>query len=348
MDKLRIAVCNAQVPFEYGGAEILAESLAARLRTAGHAVALVNIPYLHYDKDEILKGYLAWRLLNLREAEGQPIDRVICLKFPSFAVDHPHKITWLVQQFRQVYDLFGTPYGILSDSPDDTELRDTVMAIDRQTLGESERLLAISGNVAKRLAHWSQLSAEVLYPPPANEERYAHAAYGDYVLSVSRLDPLKRIDLLVRAMGLTRSGAQAWIVGRGKDLARLQQLAREVGAADKVVFKGYVPDDEMIGLYANALALYYAPVDEDYGLTTIEAMKSSKPVLTAGDSGGVLEFVEDGITGVVVNPADPHQLAERIDQLFYDRDLNARWGMNARARVASITWDATLHRLLEG
>jgi len=65
-------------------------------------VETIQIPFRWYPKEEILKGYLAWRLINLDESEGQPIDRVIALKFPAFVVKHSHKTTWLVQQFRQL------------------------------------------------------------------------------------------------------------------------------------------------------------------------------------------------------------------------------------------------------
>ena len=106
-------------------------------------------------------------------------------------------------------------------------------------------------------------------------------------------------------------------------------------------------NDDLLGLYANALALYYAPLDEDYGLATIEAMKSSKPVLTTSDSGGILEFVSDGVTGFVTPPTDPAALAQRIDELHASRHLVKEMGVAAEQLVAGITWDKAIDRLLE-
>lgn len=346
MSRMRIAVCNSQVPFEYGGAEVLADALVTHLRDSEYDATLVTVPFRHYPNEEILKGYLAWRLLNLEEAEGRKIDRVICLKFPSFVISHPCKVTWLIQQLRQAYDLHGTAFGMFDNSPQDRELRSTIQQMDYCTIKESRHIYAISRNVAQRLESWNELSADVLYPPPAMDECLHHEIYGDYILSVSRLDELKRVDLLIRAMGLAKSPVLCRIIGRGRERDHLEQLTQHVGATGRVVFMGFVPDKDVLDAYANALAVYYAPVDEDYGLCTIEAMKSSKAVLTAKDSGGVLEFVQDGITGAVVAPDDPAQLAACIDQLYQDRQLAARWGSNAQHLVAGITWDATIRQLL--
>ena len=133
---LRIAVCTGQIPFVRGGAEIQADALAEQLRARGHAVDIVRIPFRWYPKDEILKGYLAWRLIDLEESEGQTIDRVIALKFPAFVVRHSHKITWLIQQFRQVYDLYGSEHSHFDDSREDDELRRAIWEIDTHTLSE--------------------------------------------------------------------------------------------------------------------------------------------------------------------------------------------------------------------
>ena len=147
-------------------------------------------------------------------------------------------------------------------------------------------------------------------------------------------------------MGLVQTPVRCRIAGRGAELEPLQKLAHESGAADKVDFLGYVSSEDILALYAGALGVYYAPLDEDYGLATIEAMRSQKPVLTASDSGGVLEFVQDRVTGMVTPPGDPATLAQRIDELYLDRQLAERLGTAGQYRVAHITWDAAIDRLL--
>lgn len=344
---MRIAVCCSQVPFSRGGAEFQTEALAAHLERRGHEVEIVRIPFRWYPKEEILKGYLAWRLINLEEADGKRIDRVIALKFPSFVVRHPYKITWLIQQFRQAYDLFGSEFSEFDNSDADRELRETIRQIDTQTLSESRRIFTNAANTGKRLLKYNGLPSEPLYVPPALDGRFYHAGYGDYVFSLCRLDRLKRVDLLVRAMGKVRTAVRCRIAGRGAELEALQKLARQVGAQERIAFLGFLSDEDVLAQYAGSLAMYYAPLDEDYGLASVEAMKARKPVLTTLDSGGVLEFVEDQVTGLVTPPGDVDALAQRIDELYSDRQLAHRLGEAGQQRVAQITWDNTIDRLLE-
>jgi glycosyltransferase involved in cell wall biosynthesis len=342
----RIIVANSQVPFVRGGSEVAADALVEQLRLRGHEVELVQLPLRWYPKEEIIKSYLAWRLVNLEESEGRPVDRLIALKFPAFVAQHPLKITWLIQQFRQVYDLFGTEFSDYTHSAADMDLRRAIFEMDARAIGESRRRYAIARNPASRLTRYNGLEAEVLYLPPAQEGRYRNEGYGDTILSVSRLDRLKRVDHLVRAMVHVRTPVRCCIVGRGAELDALQHLARRVGSAGRIDFLGYVSDDDLISAYAGALAVYYAPYDEDYGLATVEAMKSGKPVLTTTGSGGVLEFVEDRATGFVTPADDPVALARRIDELYEDRALAERLGIAAQQRVAPITWEATIAKLL--
>jgi glycosyltransferase involved in cell wall biosynthesis len=308
---------------------------------------MVQLPFRPYPKEEILKGYLAWRLINLEESEGRAIDRVIALKFPSFVASHPCKITWLVQQLRQAYDLLGTEHSHFDTSQEDDELRRAIWRMDTRTLSESRRLFAISNNVGARLRQFNRLESETLYPPPALDGRFYDGGYGDYILSISRLNVMKRVDLLVRAMGQVKTAVRCRIAGEGAELPRLHRLARKMKAEDRIDFLGFVDDQELLGLYAHALAVYYAPLDEDYGFATVEAMKSRKPVLTTDDSGGVLEFVKDGLTGFVTASGDAAALAQRIDELYADRPLVGRLGAAARRTVAGIGWDATIQKLLE-
>lgn len=345
---MRIAVCNAHTPFAQGGAEILADSLVANLRQRGHEAELVRIPFRWYPKDEIVKGYLAWRLMNLEEAEGVAIDRVIALKFPAYAVPHPRKTVWLIQQLRQAYDLLGSEYSHFDQSAEDAELLATVHHMDTRTIGEAKQVFTISDNVGKRLLRHNDLDSETLYPPPSLDGRYHSEDHGDYVFSLCRLNPLKRVDRLIEAMAHTRSSVRCLIGGRGPELDHLKTLARKRHVADRVEFLGFVSDEAMLDLYAGALAVYYAPLDEDYGLATVEAFKSGRPMLTTMGSGGVLEFVEDGVNGYVTPADEPAAMAARIDALHADRALAARLGAAGMEKVRPITWDRTIQRLLEG
>ena len=159
---------------------------------------------------------------------------------------------------------------------------------------------------------------------------------------------MKRFDLLVRAVAAASTPVRAVIAGAGPDEARLRALAAELGVADRVELPGRVDDARLVELYAGALAVYYAPFDEDYGYVTVEAFRSGRPVVTTADSGGVLELVTDGVSGLVAPGPSPRELAARLDRLYRDRELAARLGGAGRTRVAGIGWDRVVDALLGG
>lgn len=200
---------------------------------------------------------------------------------------------------------------------------------------------AISSTVAKRKGYFPpSANVDVIYPP-SNLNGF-HCAGDDYFFTVSRLDEPKRIGLLIEAMRHVKSNAQLKIAGTGPDEERLKQLA---GGDPRIEFLGFVNDREIIGLYANALAVPYVPCDEDYGLVTIEAMMSGKPVLTVTDSGGPTEFVKNGLTGFCVSP-NAETLAERLDYLCAHRVECRHMGQEGRKLVSNIAWGITTSRLL--
>lgn len=343
----RILICNSQIPFARGGAENLVEALAAELTARGHEVDHLRLPFSLASRSRVLESALAWRLLDVTTVEGRPVDRVIATRFPSYLVKHPNKVVWLVHQLRQVYDLEGTRYSDFHRSdPVDAKAMAMVRAIDRRTLGEARRRFAISRTTADRLDRYCGLEAEVLHPPPRLAGSLRPGPSGDYVLAAGRLDPLKRFDLLVRALGHVETAVSARIAGLGTEAERLADLARRLGVADRVQLLGWVGDDELADLYAGALAVFYAPFDEDYGYVTVEAFLAGKPVITAADSGGVLELVEHGVSGFVFDPASPREASGYLDRLYRDRNLATAMGAHGRAAAAGIDWGHVIARLL--
>ena len=116
---------------------MLVESLRDELKLRGFEVSVVTLPFAWSSRVQILKSTLAWRMVDLTEAGGKKIDRVIATRFPSYAVKHPDKVVWLVHQMRQVYDLLGTPYSDFTESPRDRKVIEMVRAMDRRTLSEA-------------------------------------------------------------------------------------------------------------------------------------------------------------------------------------------------------------------
>lgn len=343
MSAERICICGVKVPFVHGGAEMLIESLRAELTARGCEVDVVTVPFQWPTRVDLLKGCLAWRLVDLTEAAGKRIDRVIATRFPSYLVKHPKKVVWLVHQLRQIYDLLGTGYSDFSDQPRDRRVIEMVREMDRRTLGEARAVYGISRNVVERLRRGNEVEAEVLYPPPRLD--YRPGAAGDYVFTIGRLDRLKRVDLLIRAMKHVAAPLRCRIAGTGPEREALAELAARLGVADRVDFLGWVDDREAVELMAGAGAVFFAPYDEDYGYVTVEAFKAAKPVVTVADAGGVLEFVEDGVNGFVCAPDAPRDIAARLDRLFRDRGLAAAFGAAGQARVRAIGWDQVIAKL---
>jgi glycosyltransferase involved in cell wall biosynthesis len=340
-----ILVCEAQVPLVRGGAEILVRQLVDRLRGRGYLADLVSVPFKWYPKDELLAQAAAWRLLDLSESNGTPIDLVIATKFPSYFARHPNKVAWLVHQHRAAYELCGTIYSDFTHTDEDVGLRQSLIDLDTRMLAECRRLYAIAGNTAARLLTYNGLRAEPLYHPPRLADRIVSGPAEDYVLSVGRLESIKRHDLAIRALALGPDPARLIIAGTGTQEANLRRLVEDLRLGDRVHFAGEVSDEALLSLYAGALGVVYAPFDEDYGYVTLEAFLARKPVITARDSGGTLEFVEDGVNGFVCD-AQPDHLAQAFSRLAADRAGARALGDAGYERARRVTWDGVIEKLV--
>jgi glycosyltransferase involved in cell wall biosynthesis len=342
---VRIVVAEAQVPFVQGGAELHVRALVEQLRRRGHQVEKVAVPFRPQPRSELLAQAAAWRLLDLSSSAGQPIDLLIATRFPTYFARHPRKVAWLIHQHRAAYELCGTKYSDFTHTEEDVGLRRRLTELDTRMLGECRRVFTNAQNTANRLAKFNGVFGEPLYHPPPLAERLHRGRYGDYVLSIGRLEPVKRHDLVIRAMAHVSAPVRLMVVGDGSGRRDLERAAAESGAADRITFTGAAGADQLVDLYTDALAVVYAPFDEDYGYVTLEAFLASKPVVTAADSGGVLEFVVDGSNGFVCEP-QPQAIAAVINRLAGDRALAARLGEAGRVRASAVTWDGVVERLL--
>ncbi len=332
-----VCVCTAQVPFMRGGAEQATENLVAALGQAGHRAELVRLPTA-WDRVRIFDAALAWRLVPV------DADLVIATNFPSYFVDHPNKVVWLFHQHRAAYDGAGGPWSDFGSDSESLEARRVLTEWDARALSEATKLFSTSGVVADRLARFNGLVAQPLYHPPPLHDRLHPGRFGDTVFCATRLEGNKRPGLMVDAMTHVRSAVRLEVAGRGTLDAELRQRAADLGVAGRVDLLGFVPDDELVERYADALAVLYVPFDEDYGYVTLQAFAAGKPVITAHDSGGVLEWVEDGVTGLVTD-GSPAAIGAAIDTLVDDRALAEKMGAAARERVADLSWRPVVEQL---
>ena len=195
--------------------------------------------------------------------------------------------------------------------------------------------------VAEREGYFPDGADVFVVHPPTGLHGLAPHEGGRWLFTVSRLDAPKRIDLLIRAMGLVRAKVELHVAGTGPAEAELRELA----AGDRrITFHGRVAEETLAALYAGARAVAFVPHEEDFGLVTLEAMRAAKPVITATDSGGTAELVTHGVNGLVAEPT-PEALAAAIDELWSDRRRAKRMGRAGLERSRAVTWDALVREL---
>lgn len=342
-----IAICLPQVLFTTGGAEDLVASLMIELRKRRYNVDLVKLPYAWYPKSELLKNIESWQRINLDECCNKNIDLVITTKFPSYYVQHHNKVLWLVHQYRQVYDLFGTNFSEYSSiSQDDIKLKEKITLLDNEAIITHKKCFSISYNTTNRLKKYNGLDAMPLYHPPKLNGRYRCDSYGDYILSVGRLEKLKRIGLLLESLIHTEPAIKCKIAGTGPYEGELKKLVGRLGLENRVEFRGFVDEDHLLKLYSECFATYFAPFDEDYGYITLEAFLSKKPVITSTDAGGPLEFVKHGQNGFIFNPEDYKMLGSYISLLYNDKNRCMSFGESGYDLIKSISWDNVIKSIV--
>jgi glycosyltransferase involved in cell wall biosynthesis len=348
---MNVLILNTQVPFCRGGAEVLAEDLLEALVAEGHQAEILTVPFKWYPQDTLVNSIVASKLLDVTDYNNIKIDRVICLKFPLWLVNHPAKTFWILHQHRTAYELWDTDFCDLMHMPDGQELRAMIHHADNQAFKEAKSLYTISNTVSDRLAKYNNFSSEILYPPPRNLEQFTCESYGDYMFFPSRISPIKRQELVIEALAKTTESVKVVFAGDADNpeyLERLKMRSVELGVADRIQWLGRISEQDKISYYANALAVVFTPKYEDYGYITPEAMLSSKAVLTLSDAGGPLEFVVDHETGLIAEPCED-DLAAKLDELWSDRQKTEEYGINARKLIDSVdlSWSKVISRLLQ-
>lgn len=165
------------------------------------------------------------------------------------------------------------------------------------------------------------------------------------ILSVGRIEPLKGIDILIRALAQLHdiSDTRLLIVGGelGSDpeIKRLMELASSLGVIGSVTFTGVVEQTELPKYYSAADVFVMSSYYESFGLAALEAMACGTPIVASGASGGPKSFVKEGKTGYLIAWPHPEAYAERLQQILMDASLRERIGRAARAKALTMAWD---------
>jgi len=345
---VRLLIATVQVPFVRGGAEMLADGLHEALTTAGHEAEIVRLPFKWYPPERLLEQVLAARLFDLTESSGTAIDRVIGLRFPAYLLPHPDKVLWLLHQYRTAYDLWGTELCELMHAPNGEDVRDAIRAADTAFIPEAHARYTISANVANRLRAFCGIDAEALYHPPPAAALLRCAPAEDFFFLPSRFNRTKRQLLIVEALALCREPVRVRFSGPTDDAVYAREVRDRVEAlalAGRVDWLDSIGDEAKSDLYARCLGVVFAPIDEDYGYVTLEAMLARKPVITCSDSGGPLELVRPGENGFVCAP-DAKALATAYAEVSESPSLAERLGAQGRRDVAPMSWDAAVKKLV--
>jgi glycosyltransferase involved in cell wall biosynthesis len=341
-----ICVVTSSPPFAEGGHLVMARELVRALKEEGHDTGLVVTPQNRFGRQG--SAYLAAWCTDVQLAhEERKVDRVISLRFPGYAVRHPNHVLWLNHRMREYYDLWDQFSSHLTwkQGIKERARRALIHRVDNYLFRRMQRRFVISATVQSRLRKFGGIQSDVLYPP-APKRDYRHDSCGNYLFGVSRLSPLKRFDLILRALAEPiAAGIPFVIAGEGAEEQRLKDLAVQLDIEHRVTFVGRLTDTEMIDHLARCRAVVFPPFNEDYGFVTVEAFMCGKPVITCADSGGPSELVRDGQSGYVTDPT-PEALAVAMRKLIDDRNLAERMGETGYAMATQMTWSKAVQLLL--
>jgi len=347
MENKRIVVVTSDVPFVEGGHLTIARSTVKALNNYGYQADLVLTPQNRFGRQ--IRAYIANRYHDVEEdGLGRKIHQIISFRFPSYAVRHPQHVCWLNHRMREYYDLWDHlasqlgPKGKIKEG-----LRRTVIrAIDTHLLKHNvTKLYAQSQTIQERLQKWGNIPSEVLYPPPP-QRAYHTDGYENFIFTVSRLQWLKRVDLLIDSFQYVKNkDLKAVIIGDGPEKETLIEKIKRFGLEDRIMLIGMSDEATVLSHYARCRAVFFAPLREDYGFVTGEAFASKKAVITTEDSGGPAEILKLCQAGYVL-PPNPENIADKLDHIAEDENLAVKMGTSGFEFISKLTWEDTVKKLI--
>lgn len=318
-----------------GGAERFYQGLETALKAAGAEAEVVSVVSNEVNFDAVKESYLRFYDLDLSGYDG-----VISTKAPSYVVRHPNHICFLVHTMRVFYDLFDHEFP--EPWADLIEQRKLIHELDTGSLlpPRTKKVFCIGHEVRNRLIKYNGIDAEVLHMD-LPFDKFRPGSFHHLFLP-GRLHRWKRVDLVIEAMKYVSRSIKLKIAGTGEQEKSFKELAAD---DERILFLGQVTDQELVDYYADALVIPFVPIREDLGFVTLEAFRSSKPVITCIDSGEPSYFVKNGVNGFVC-PPEPSCLAEKIEFLYDNPQMAETMGTNGLQSIAHLSWERVSGKLL--
>ena len=216
-------------------------------------------------------------------------------------------------------------------------------AVLAPTVAVADQLVA--RGVARHVDVWSRGVDTSQFTPAKRSEQLRASLVGDgtvLALSVGRLSPEKRLDVLLRSVELAAAdipGLRLVVVGEGPARATL-----EAAASPGVTFLGELRGEELAAAYASADIFCFPSTTDTFGQVLLEASASGLPVIAAS-AGGATELVTANVSGVIVEADDPEALARAITELALDRERRSELARGGRSMALARTWDRSFDEL---
>lgn len=179
-------------------------------------------------------------------------------------------------------------------------------------------------------------------------ERKPHQGF--IIMTIARLEKVKGIEYLIRAFTrpglLGRPGLTLLIIGDGSERKNLEDLAKKLELEEKVKFLGEIPNEKVPEYLAMADCFVLPSLKEGFGIAVLEAMAAGLPVV-ASKVGGILDIVEDGKTGLLVEPGNPEEIAQAINKIYQNSALREQLINNAMAVLKYYDWENISERVFK-